>query len=69
MTFLVLERLAGQGVRLTLPDGREMWVRIGSANACPVTTRKRCPVKLLFNAPADVSIVREELLEQHSLPT
>lgn len=54
--MLGLLRRKGQRVRMRLPDGREIWVG--------VTDVDRGTVYLAFDAPPDVRIVREELLDQ-----
>jgi sRNA-binding carbon storage regulator CsrA len=46
-----LERVA-----LDLPDGRRVWVRVHEVHGHTV--------RLAFDAPADVRILREKLLEQ-----
>lgn len=54
--MLVLERRAGQSLIVTLPDGRGFTIKAVEIN------NKR--IKIGIEAPDDVKVVREELLEQ-----
>lgn len=55
---LALTRRPGERIRLELGDGREVWIT--------VLEKKGANVRLAFEAPASVSIMREELLEAGS---
>lgn len=54
--MLVLSRSLGDRVRLTLPDGSEIWV--------VVTRVERGKVRLGFQAAAAVVIEREEVIKR-----
>jgi sRNA-binding carbon storage regulator CsrA len=51
--MLVLSLRSGDRVRVTLPDGREVWLQ---------AWRKQNQVRLAFEAPRDVEIIREKVL-------
>lgn len=50
---LVLKRKHGQRVRITLPDGRFIWLAVDGAT-----------VGLVFDAPPGIEILREELVAE-----
>ncbi len=54
--MLCLTRRIGQRVRLTLPDGSEIWVAV-------VDGAHQGYVRLGIEAPANVKIEREEIIE------
>jgi carbon storage regulator len=54
--MLVLSRKANQTVIVTLPDGREMRVTVVDID--------RNKIRLGFDAPDDVKIMREELVRR-----
>lgn len=54
--MLILTRHVGDRVRITLPDGRHMWVVYLADHFGKI--------RLGFDAPKDVIIVREEVLKR-----
>lgn len=56
--LLILQRKVRQRVRLLLPNGDEIWVVVAEI--------KNGKVRLGFQAPDNVEIMREELLEEHN---
>lgn len=58
MSLALTTRLGGK-FRLTLPDGRYVWIGVE-----PHRSGNTREVKLWFDAPADVIIAREELLPE-----
>lgn len=59
--MLSLTRKRGQRVILRLEDGRQLYIAVGEIQA---RTGDREPkVRLLFDCPRTIAIVREELLD------
>ena len=56
--MLILMRAEGESIVITLPDGREVWVM--------VTRIKEGRVRVGIDAPADVSVDREEIRDREA---
>ena len=57
--MLVLQRRAGQRVRLSLPDGSLVWITVADVRSWGTGT-----VALGIEAPPGVKVLREELISR-----